>query len=670
MISIFPIRPPHISGEPALGYVLRLVEANGYLWRGAAIAAHGIDLVGLAHGRGLGSVLKHGNVEEQRLVASTPMQLECGRYALGGEVLQATQLVFGRKRFCPKCWVEDRRRMAIAGVEDTWCRYLRGWWAVGAVAACPIHCTRLIDCCSSCSSALVFDRGGLTRCACDADLEQSSSEALDRQSLLAEAYLIGRLGGADHLPVPLLDRLPLADVIALIPRLGSLQLLSSNGSVGRIRAADAGVLKVRGMEVAMSNDAGVECLLDAILRENGPTDSLRAQLGGFYEWFASLPAGALRNWLSERIGVTVGRRGILWTNWQKFVSGNPSPDRVSIAEAGAILDLTEQATRRVLTAVHLIPDDTRSSIRPSYDRSHVEALGLQLHSTLEVCDAAAQLGTTARSFRQLAGAGIIEPDHLAATAFGNAARFAPNSVAAILEKLVHGVPVRDTAPVGAIIFENAARQLGIVKLCRGLLEGTIRPVGRRSGRKSLEKLFISSNSIAKMKLNIGQDFLCARSAAYFLGLRERAFAALVSAGHLTPARYVSQYHIFCVNDLEAFARRYISLSELAVNCNASIKQIISCAAEVGIRPSIELSSSDRIEVCFYERSFVCELSDTMWVSLGQRALSVAPRRSRRSVSGDARKLSVHVARRKVGGIATVPAVGVGQRKRLRTNVMT
>ncbi|GJE52677.1 hypothetical protein GOFOIKOB_5751 [Methylobacterium tardum] len=560
--------------------------------------------------------------------------------------------------------------MAMAGVEDTWCRYLRGWWAVGAVAACPIHCTKLIDCCSRCSRALVFDQGGLTRCRCDADLEQCSSDALERQSLLAEAYLVGRLGGADHLSVPLLDRLPLADVIALIPRLGSLKLLSSNGSFGRIRTADAGLLKVRGMEVAMSNDAGVECLLDATLRKNGPADSLRAQLGGFYEWFASLPAGALRNWLSERVGVTVGRRGILWTNWQKFVSGNPSPDRVSIAEAGAILDLTEQATRRVLTAVHLIPDDSRSSIRPSYDRSHVEALGLQLHSTLEVCDAAAQLGTTARSFRQLAAAGIIEPDHVAATAYGNAARFAPDSIAAILEKLVHGVPVRGTAPGGAIIFENAARQLGIVKLCRGLIEGTIRPVGRLSGRKSLDKLLISSNSIALMKLNIGKDYLCAKSAAIFLSLRERAFAALVSAGHLTPALYVSPYHIFCVNDLDEFARRYINHSELAVNFGTSTKQILSSIAEIGISPSIELYSSDRIEVRFYERRSVCDLSHTISVSFRNQALSVAPRRSRRSVSGDPRKLSGHASRRKVAGIAAVPAIGVGQRKRSRTNNMT
>ena len=32
----FPLRPPHFPGEPAQGYALRLVEANGYDWQGTS----------------------------------------------------------------------------------------------------------------------------------------------------------------------------------------------------------------------------------------------------------------------------------------------------------------------------------------------------------------------------------------------------------------------------------------------------------------------------------------------------------------------------------------------------------------------------------------------------------------------------------------------------------
>ncbi|WP_292496498.1 hypothetical protein [Methylobacterium sp.] len=401
-----------------------------------------------------------------------------------------------------------------------------------------------------------------------------------------------------------LDRLALSDVIALVPRLGSLKMLAQGEGTGSIRDFDLRTLGAAGMEVAASDDSGVEQMLDTIMARSGSADAIRQPFGGFYEWMAALPEGDLRTWLGERMGAMVGKRGILWTNWRKFVATDPAADRISIAEAGAILGLSEHATRRVIPSAALAAFNTRRRIRPSYERRHVEALRSRLDHTLTVVAAAHRLGTTPRSLRELVRVGLIETDQLAGVAFGNAARFSIETLDRFLDDLSDGAPVFDMPPTGVLRLPVATRRVGNVKLCRALLLRAVRPCGRLSGPKSLSSILISESALGSIRHAGTMGCVATKEAAKILELRERTFNALTAAGHLQAAIHISSTKYYRLSDLENFNRKYITSHEIARASGTNTATVLAVLEETGLRPSIEMESSDRIEVRFFERSRV------------------------------------------------------------------
>lgn len=600
---VFPLRPRHEPGEPAHGYVLRLVEANGYTWGGDTLARRGAALADLAAGASLEFAVVHGNAVSDRLAFATPCPVGDGRYRLSGELLNASQIVFGRKRFCAECWMDDRRMGPIdAGpAELAWRAHLRSWWAVAAVAACPIHRVALTEHCFACTRTCTFGRATLTTCRCGADLTRMAGGRVDAESVRGGAYIIGRLGGMPPTDVPVLDGLPLCDALALLQRLGSLADVGSSGGARAVVRKRQAVLVSAGMAIALGGNEGVEAALSTRLDGAETADGLPAALGALYGWFREIPDGSLRRWLSERIAAVAGTHGILWTNWRKHVAVDPTPERITVDQARVLLDLSGQPTRRVLRAAGLFPSDARRRIRPTVDRSAVEAVRRRLDNLLDLPTAAWRLGVTPRSLLKLSRSGIFPASDLGSAAFGNAVFFDPAELDAILSMFASGLAVTDVVPSGTRSLPDASRNMGISKLCRLLLDGGILPCGLRAGERGLKAVLIELDACRTDDV-AGPDYLTAAGAACRLGLRGETMAGLLAAGHLRAEIGIAGRRLIHRDAVEKFRNRYVTSSELAQAWGTSTRVVLRRMEGAGIRPAIEFVRSGRIQVRLFERA--------------------------------------------------------------------
>lgn len=144
--------------ESAIGYVLRLCEANGY--ESPLLFESSLADVGRPY--------TYGGTAAQ-LMALTMMalpeakRLEIGKegstatYRLLGQPVQGKELQLASHRICPACVQGD-------GVMDA-------TWHLAQVTHCPVHRIALIDTCARCHRVLRLNRPGPGRCRCRAPVQ-------------------------------------------------------------------------------------------------------------------------------------------------------------------------------------------------------------------------------------------------------------------------------------------------------------------------------------------------------------------------------------------------------------------------------------------------------------------------------------------------------------------
>lgn len=156
------VTPRPSSRETAIGYALRLAEANGY----ASPAVFLPDEESFAEAR----VLRGGRAAALARLAlldeKTASRLEIGGtghvYRLLGHVVHATDVSIYHHRICPTCIAND-------GIYDA-------SWHLRLVTHCPVHRSKLVGSCSQCGRGLCINRRGPGRCKCGAVVEVPADE--------------------------------------------------------------------------------------------------------------------------------------------------------------------------------------------------------------------------------------------------------------------------------------------------------------------------------------------------------------------------------------------------------------------------------------------------------------------------------------------------------------
>lgn len=154
------VTPRPSSRETAIGYALRLAEANGY----TSPAIFLPDEESFAEAR----VWRGGRADALARLAcldeAAAKRLEIGgtghAYRLLGHAIRAADVSIYHHRICPTCIAND-------GIYDA-------SWHLRLITHCPIHRDRLTSTCSQCGHGLRISRRGPGRCRCGAIVEAPS----------------------------------------------------------------------------------------------------------------------------------------------------------------------------------------------------------------------------------------------------------------------------------------------------------------------------------------------------------------------------------------------------------------------------------------------------------------------------------------------------------------
>ncbi|PYS49292.1 MAG: hypothetical protein DMG13_23725, partial [Acidobacteria bacterium] len=179
---LFRVDP--LPGESPRGYLCRVAQEHTYggpcsLTQLAGLSPAGLDrenrVEQIAH------VLRL-DPEEWRAMCYRRIQRrdQFDQRLFYGKPISTDDLNYQRPRLCPACL----RERPI-------------WWAVwdlGLVAACPIHCCRLINVCPACNRRLTWQRSAVHKCRCGFDFRNFIPETVDRD-LVAIHAVIHRAAG-------------------------------------------------------------------------------------------------------------------------------------------------------------------------------------------------------------------------------------------------------------------------------------------------------------------------------------------------------------------------------------------------------------------------------------------------------------------------------------------
>lgn len=220
------VTPPPHSTESLLGYVLRVSVKNGYdtPW-------HVMKYAGLSQGK-----MDTAGFPAEKLAAiigRNAAELEpisyCGIGQGGkrefrilghslGQSLQNDPLRLARPSFCPNCAQEDG--------------FLKAFWDLSFVVACPKHRCTLISECPECGEALKWFRPGILECKCGASLTNApiqdvSQELVDLMAIIhAKVYgkPLSAINNSCGFPIHELESVPLRSMLVALPALGRFNL--------------------------------------------------------------------------------------------------------------------------------------------------------------------------------------------------------------------------------------------------------------------------------------------------------------------------------------------------------------------------------------------------------------------------------------------------------------
>ncbi|MFM0258054.1 TniQ family protein [Paraburkholderia sediminicola] len=151
MVKLLLVRPKAIQNESATGFLLRLLEANGFT------SLHDLNLLasGVAEGDGLARVSSMlGGMSMKGLRGAITGFPHLKADDTGG---LERQFWNGRRpRYCGACLANKP--------------YWRAAWDVTLVTACPIHRAALLDSCCNCHKPLSWKRSHVATCDCGASL--------------------------------------------------------------------------------------------------------------------------------------------------------------------------------------------------------------------------------------------------------------------------------------------------------------------------------------------------------------------------------------------------------------------------------------------------------------------------------------------------------------------
>lgn len=481
------------SDEPVHGLFLRLASINGFASSSDVMRSTGLTLARLRYGKDVAQLAGLIRCEEAVLAANSFRFVKGEKVTIRGETVNLRRdLLRKARRACPRCVAESPHH--------------RFWWDLAFFGTCPHHAVRLIDHCS-CSSGrkLTWQDGSIRNCyRCEGgDVARIACEPAPAEEVRADRYVLGRLGTGVPETVPVLDALPVAEVVDMLDRVGSFSIggFSKTWVTASRLGRSGGEVRAEGFRVLADNR--MEELLERSYREflaASPDEApgLANAYGWFYHWLNGKGGKAYSPILSNIILQTA--------DLQFVVSQAGRDDRLppqpyyTLVEAAKVCGVNQQTVRRILDQFDMVRDVRVKGRRIQLDRKRIDEIAATLKAGCDLAEVAAMLGTVGPRARAFAEAGLIAP---IVQGGGNTHRYAFDRAAiqAFLDQLGAGVPMIDTCPDNALPVQQACHGFAVplTVLCRAVLDGTTRFAGRLKGKTTLEQFVIDKTEILGLR---------------------------------------------------------------------------------------------------------------------------------------------------------------------------
>ncbi|MET3890213.1 hypothetical protein ABIE41_001289 [Bosea sp. OAE506] len=272
--------------EPAHGLFLRIAEING-LPPSDMARSMGFSLASLRRGYNIDKLARLVGCDELLLA------LNSFSFAVGEKVTIRGQTIGLRRDLLRK-----KRRVCRCCLAEA--PYHRFWWDLRFIDFCPRHWINLEDRCFCENSHhwSWFDSSvGICRHCSEQMTSRKPDElaerktAFDRHIIDTNAYLLGRLGVCTKKFVPILDELPLDEVIDVIERVGAFELggYSKKWKTAANLRLPVEEVRARGFSMlatgfwAESRARDPSKYIEAFSHDPNPT--INKKLGWFYHWF-------------------------------------------------------------------------------------------------------------------------------------------------------------------------------------------------------------------------------------------------------------------------------------------------------------------------------------------------------------------------------------------------
>lgn len=495
--------PKPWPGESLMGFILRVMESNGYDTAGWILGLSGLD-----HNR-FGYSCPFVFREPASLTGlSTLMGVEVSELATlmylpaeSDDTSQDDQLFFGSA--VPKYFIRVVDTKICPGClrESNYCRKI---WDLCAVTVCPIHRTMLLDECPNCRRRVLWSRKGVSVCACGFDWRETELPPLRECDLKVTGHIhrlcgyqfpAGEIVFDESNPILSLDLKGfLTNLLFIAGQYKNVPTTNEKIVAARVRNTELHPELSRAFAVFNNWPHNFYEFLEWRQQNNSNTPRSLVCETGLYRAFGKFYEGLhwesdtgcfelLRGAFADYVAQHWSGGHVKEKSKRGLITGAEDWKYVSKDEARRQLRTDSLRVNRYIESGRLKAVVLKSgSVRKFLvEVSSLEKLKRELSRGLNIQKTMALIGVNRHSLRQLVRAGLLEPLRGPAADGSVNWRFSRDAVDALLEKMASGISAPGTLPVGReMTFYQVMRRvsgLGVkmADFIKAILDGKITP---------------------------------------------------------------------------------------------------------------------------------------------------------------------------------------------------
>lgn len=549
-----PVRPRPMPREAAMGYIIRVAQANGLvtprqLWHLLQSGQYQTPLEELMARAGISNRQREWLLGPLPRDWNSPVNLSSG--------LAINDYNHCLMRWCPLCLEESP--------------HLRGVWGLKLQCVCTKHQVMLADRCPACGATQRFERGDIARCPCGARL--TAAERVAAPLSLCRLCVWLAHGSVAQIS-PQLPELTASAWHRLVRYLGQFTVDAQPERPGQI----AGLHRLEIATAVIANATNLleawpqhfNKLLAAIQVCEPATQSLPRSFGCLYHvLYRDLRAPCFQ-FLRDAF------EAYLHENWWGFVCRRNRSFRAETIASHPRLTLrqaarqagTEPAVVRHIVQAELIPAIEGAMPSGRHNRSvhqkDIEQIVTLTKDAMTLTEAAHRLALPERRIRELVAAGILTP--IISRRNARSAAWLFSSVQLMPFFSVAGVSRDNVSPVSfrQIVKAWRLRDGEFVDLVKAIEVRALVPLSENPA--PLGDVILDGKAV-RARLSVRRasidDWVSVDQAAPLLGVKQQVVYGLVACGLLPATAPQSRYRRISMASLRVFKETYVSLADLA-----------------------------------------------------------------------------------------------------------